>query len=134
MTEAAADVAAGEAGRLAEDPGDRPADGWIVLRPARPGPAEIAVRCDADVIEVCVGPFGSLHEILVDRDGGWREELRACVVAVLSGRYVEEVRAEGRQRRLTMTFGNDAEPIVVVHHGGRSYGPPRLRRFPPYAP
>jgi hypothetical protein len=136
-------VEAGHA-RLTWTPPDREdewlEDGRADLVPAKDEAAAVQVFPEPALVTLLVGPRGHAHEIVVDVEGEWREEFRACLEAVVNGRYSESS-SPGRLSRtvLTMTFdipqGND---IVVKHHvlfepdPGEEEDAPADRRFPSY--
>jgi hypothetical protein len=84
--------------------GDWYADGAVTLIPARGSAAEVEVHPGA-LVTLLLGPRGFGHEIVVDKEGRWQSELRACLAAIVEGRYRERV-ARGRLARevVTMTF------------------------------
>jgi hypothetical protein len=77
---------------------------------------------------------------VVDDDGHWKRELRACLEAVVEWRYRESASAGRLSRQVVkMTFEMpDGDDIVVKHHElfelepGEDE-PPAERRFSSYA-
>jgi hypothetical protein len=117
------------------------AGGMVELVPVNAGAAPVQVVPDPALVTLLVGPRGYAHELVVDEDGEWRRELRACVEAIVDGRYRESA-SPGRisRRVVTMTFellhGDD---IVVKHHDLTELDPgedeeqlPAERRFESY--
>jgi hypothetical protein len=77
---------------------------------------------------------------VVDHDGEWKRELRACLEAVVDGRYRESAsRGFVWREVLTMTFEMPGRRDVVVKHFDLTDAdPPESgsrgeRRFAPYA-
>lgn len=96
---------------------DTHTEGVIELVPGRAGAASVAVDPAPDWVTLCPGA-GLGHEILIDEQGGWEDEVRTCLEAVIEGRYREHV-SSGRfaSRTLTMTFEQpDGEDTVVKHY------------------
>jgi hypothetical protein len=107
----------------------------LVLRPTEPAAAAVGLYPGRHMHSLLVGPEGNLHEVRVQRGAGWRDELEACLQAVVEGRYVEEVSDDGSQ--VTMTFGVPHGADTVTRHvgrGGDGYGEPGVHRYAPYAP
>ena len=123
----------------------KPDDDWfaygeVALVPTATAAAGVVVSPHTHLVTLLVGPRGNSHELVVDRKGLWLGELRACLQAVIAGRYRESA-APGKVSRqvVTMTFevpdGND---IVVKHHelfelDTGEQEAPRERRFSAYA-
>jgi hypothetical protein len=121
------------------EPGPEDDDGYIALVPANDAAAVVVVAPGPAFVTMLVGPDENSHELVVDDDGDWQRELRACLEAVIEGRYRETASPGWVSRRVvTMTFeipdGND---VVVKHHDltegdhGEEEPPPE-RRFAGY--
>jgi hypothetical protein len=94
------------------------ADGAVELVPVNEAAAKVAVAPGPALVTLLLGPRGNSHELVVDDDGAWQRELRACLEAIVEGRY-RESSSPGRVSRqiVTMTFEMpDADDIVVKHH------------------
>lgn len=113
-------------------------DTWIELTPLVEDAAQVAVKPDAWIVSVCVGPEGSLHEIVVGKNDAWKAALRGCLDAVVGGRYVERIDRGRVGDHLVMTFerADGPDDIVVTHQSlglqRGAYGPYGERRFAAY--
>lgn len=110
----------------------------IRLVPTNPRAAQLLVSPGLHWYDIGVGPHLNNHEALISRDEEWNSDIEACIVAVLEGRYVEEVNDKAND--LTMTFGiPDREDIVVIRRAGSTpadgspmYGKPGVHTYEPY--
>lgn len=116
-------------------------DGAVELVPSNAAAASVEVIPAPALVVLLVGPDGNGHEVVVDKDGQWQLELRACLKAVIDGRYRESaVRGRVSRQVLTMTFELPAEDDIVVRHhdmtepdSDEEAKVPRERRFAGYA-
>lgn len=116
-------------------------DGAVELVPSNAAAASVEVIPAPALVVLLVGPEGNGHEVVVDKDGQWQLELRACLQAVIDGRYRESaVRGRISREVLTMTFELPAEDDIVVRHhdmtepdSDEEAEVPRERRFASYA-
>jgi hypothetical protein len=105
----------------------------LVLRPASPWAAPVGLYPGPDSHGLLVGPEGNLHEVPVRGNGSWRDELEACLRAVIEGGYAEEVSED--RCRLRMTFALPGGEEIVARHagaGGDGYGEPGVHRYAAY--
>jgi len=116
LDQVAEPLVAAEAARVERHTADWGDDGThpvAELRPEGQGCAAVSVEPvpGAGWIDVAVGrpyPGGAVHELdLVD---GWEEELRACVHAVIEGRY--------RYREYEGRFGGTISEMAIVDADG----------------
>jgi len=91
--------------------------GAVKLIPAKGSAAAVEVIPEFGIVTLIVGRRGAAHEVGVDKTGRWQAELRACLEAVVEGRYREE-RSRGRLARevLTMTFEVPGTRNITVEH------------------
>jgi hypothetical protein len=115
------------------------ADGRLELVPTNDAAASVQVFPEPGLVTLLVGPRGHSHELAPDAGDQWQRELRACLEAIIEGRY-RETASRGRLFRLvvTMTFEMpDAADIVVKHYelpdlDPGEEEPPTQRRFASY--
>ncbi len=103
----------------------------LVLIPADPDAAPVAMSPHARGVDLWAGPDENLHEIAAGAGTDWRRQLRDCLEAVVAGRYAEAIMPWARGRELRMVFETPAETIIVWHLG-RCAGPVGERRFAAY--
>jgi hypothetical protein len=115
-------------------------DPEVELTPANEAAAPVIVSPGPGLVTLLVGPSGYSHELVPDRDGDWQHELRACLEAVVDGRYRESASRGFISREvLTMTFEMlDRRDVVVKHFDMTDADPPESgslgeRSFAAYA-
>jgi len=93
------------------------AGGAVTLVPANDEAASVEVVPGPAWVNLGLGPHGNSHEVVIDKEGQWERHLRACVEAVIEGRYRESA-SPGRisPRVVTMTFEMPAKADIVVKH------------------
>jgi hypothetical protein len=98
----------------------------VALDPAREGPAPVWVEPVGNAyINLAVGepfPGGATYELLIE--DGWEDELRACLEAVVDGRYRDRVYRGRLGDVWEMVFDLPEGERIYSHHdlSGSGYG------------
>jgi len=128
IQEVAASALASGAAKLSA--GEDPYYGAHTFRlvPSNPRAAPVMLHADWSGTYLHVGRDECLHELWQPTVEERRRLLRACVAAVVAGRYDEVTESSQGRSKLTMTFHADDGDIVVRHHSSYDADDPPVER------